>query len=943
MEQSPHAMGLDDYCQLYFAIFGLKCVYKDKHTSIDHLRSHALYYNVLKKCGLRLQRGGLCYFNEGKPDEEKRSQFRMALIAELSKQSRFADKGAFTFEERLDTLRAFLRFSPAKYLGVPRLFNQNFKLGQEDLVLYQSNAIRWAELIERYRYIFVGGRCGSGKSTLLKCIALDPNVCAAYKVTEISFLSQTHLYTTKDLSRIEGFPSKTHLFILDGFNELQRGGNVRSIIMHEIKRLSEYSNVRIIISSLGVPEIWDGFTQATLGSLLPIPEKGLTNRVMLETPMICSAFLNKPDTVKKQLNCEYRLWEYTYEFKLAAIIEKAGGQNAAPAHLAYRCMLPILAEHLCLKDTLIITQDDLDWLYQSLRQKGSEANTLMRYSFSRIGELLPSISKWSDEQFDNVFSILAENGDIVFAKNGITFAHQNYRDFYAAKLETVKIKLLLGTSSDAGIRVQLNLGSNARELFRQASGLDPKTNIFEKDTLGDRVLSHVLLVTDKQMLNSRLIKLADTAAQFFEYICFKQGMTPDTNQYYSDLLQKVTGLLSLNVLEAEAILAKILSPSLSESLAFVCFKQAELLVNYIEFRTDPRQCISRCLQFVECALELVGPLPRLLNAKAKALLYDAFYLYQGNALPEAASKAQSGLALLTSNSEHGSFLSSNLLAFIGRTPAPFLFKLLPPVINPVRSFIINLSTVTDERLHGLQINYALCEALDALLTGEVKINLFSGLHSFIRLIQSPSEAQKAISPGIGKPGHRALNLAKALLSKYSESQLDNRTILLFDQYMVDWYDLTETMLVSSATTLLREKYYSRLKEFYKQNSLSLPFIPYRVFWINNGLLAALALSYLNQGLVDDIDYTSLLQSYIPVVANQLREFTLADKDACNVDVDHTYYVARRYLYYYNLFSHAEGSKNLNINPLCSSADHLRTVLKAFEDKFMKPDEQVTAD
>ena len=397
--KAPHPISLHEYSEIYEALFGLKCVYTDKNSSMDHFRSHDIYERILKKCGLKFIRGGLCQFNRGVPDSSKRDLFRRELLKCFLNEIERTDisqKAKSTLIERYNVLRSYLYDFPAHYLRIPELIEQNLVINETQYILYSYlDPIDWNAFIEQNHHIFLHGICGSGKSTLLNSIAINPYVREKYNVNLIRLVTQPHIFTRKEVDYIEKYPGIMHLYLLDGFNELPNSDNSRPKILHEINELMQYSNVRIILTSTGAAGLWPEFTNATLGNVSVESWRRTQNPAMMETPLIYNAYLSAPQVVQKTIKNEYDALEYATMVKMASVMKKVTQTDTPLLTVAYYALLPMLAQMLCLKDSLRFSGCDVQQLWEKIKCYGTEENAMMRLCFSSIGVSFPNISGWT--------------------------------------------------------------------------------------------------------------------------------------------------------------------------------------------------------------------------------------------------------------------------------------------------------------------------------------------------------------------------------------------------------------------------------------------------------------------------------------------------------------------------------------------------------------------
>ncbi len=924
--KAPHPISLEEYRELYEAIFFRKCVYQDKHSSLDHLRSHEAYNNVLKRCGLRFSRGGLCRFDTGSCEESFRHAFRNELI-------QWVTANAGSANNRSLRLKAFHRASPARYIGLEELMAQAFVIGNTEYTLYSRQPLPWVRLIENNRLLLVSGRSGSGKTTLLQCIARDPDVHRDYKTIAISLASKSHLASRGDLDKIDAHSNIRYLYILDGFNELPRDGSARARVVSEISRLAMFDNVRIIVSGTGLSNMWDSFTSATMGSIKPDAVRGRIDPQMLETPLLCNAWLSLPRQLQSRLRGEYRVLEYANEVRLSALLAKAGKHDAANVILAHRVILPILSERMCRSRRLGFGTEEKESLLQELRRRGSQAYTLARYCFANVGDDMPPLSAWKDEEAENAFGRLMESGQITVSSEGYRFSHQSIRDYNVVRYNLEKLRMILKDIPSEGVK--LNLDSSANALAWEAFGIIRESGRAKEGSPLKKLFEAAARVSSLEQFSVRQIKIHNAIAQIYEHFVMSVFQTDDTIPYYSVKLAQLTDWVIDNCGEAVLSLDAMEAPEAKELRMFVLCKHAEMQLDHIDNLPQPQARINACLRITQCGLRLFKDNGRLMHIRAKALQYTAKLAFLGGEEDKARRLLIQSVAQYELCYQQGSFLSGNILAFMKRTPVPFIAKLMPEIANPVESFAINLSIATNKSLIGTAGTYARNEALDALLCGEVKINMFTGLTSFLQTIRSPDGLKKAVGPGIGRPGKKALRLARCLLDNRAAIVSDNRSLTLFLAFVIDWRELTQSLPAAEAYAKLRFAYSEHFKKRVRAFGLAQTLDMQYIYYVQDALMSLLALCYLNEDLADDIDYSAALRFYMDSLRQGLEALTHKAKDSFNADTNHPYYTAKRLVYYVELFSACSLAGRRGTMPLAEETSELKKALAAFREKHFR--------
>ena len=274
----------------------------------------------------------------------------------------------------------------------------------------------------------------------------------------------------------------------------------------------------------------------------------------------------------------------------------------------------------------------------------------------------------------------------------------------------------------------------------------------------------------------------------------------------------------------------------------------------------------------------------------------------------------------------GSFLSGNLLAFLHRTPVPFLCLLKPELYDPQKGFFINLRTATDPALNGLNPTYARNEAVDALLTGEVSISQFPGLKGLQLMLQSPEGAAKVIGRGKGICGKKELKLARALMTARGGTLGDMRPMTVFYEFMIDWYEGAAADFEGQTLSQLRSKHMSRLK--YRMSkaatlpeglSMDMPF-------------DLLALSLYDESAEERASCAMELCRRIAALSEKLCALASAKIDMTAGDCDHEFYISKKLLYYIRLLS-AKQQPDACAPRLSAAVDRLQKALDIFDAKY----------
>ena len=920
--KSPHAITLEEYVEIYEAMFGIKCVYTDKNTSIDHLRSYELNNRILKDCGLRFVHGGLCEFKQGIPDETARELFRSELLAcfhSASTAPGISQRAKDLLLQRYSILCGYTSVSPSRYLGLPRLLEQTLELDEKNWLLYsQESPINWDEELEKHSHLFLIGVSGSGKSTLLNYIAHNPNVNRFYHVVKKHLATQSHLYTKGDLDKLGKYPGIKHLYLLDGFNELPHEGNVRANILNELRRLTGYRNVRIMLSSTSTRGLWPGFTVAKLGSMA-VSQGGRGNgSIITETPLMYNAFMSVPREERTKLTNEYLVLEYAMKVKLSAVMTKASAKDALLIHIAYEALLPMIAERLCLKDEQSFDLYDVHELCERMRHFGTEENAMLRHCFESAAEDLPNISLWSVEQLENAFSRLIETGEVFLADKHYQLRHQRIRDFCAVEYELRKLRVLLSESSDRFIMPRMKLSPSAQDLLRQALGVPVSPKLPKHGSLLDDLIRAIPKIEESEQFTSTAIKLVCVYAEIYEYTQQLSARNALTNKNAEQILWRVVGWVCEYPEISNALINEMGENGIEDSLAFALCRQAELTLDYFYSETHQRQRVIDCVGIVDKGMLSLHSCPRLMHAKAKALMHASELEFCDGKIENAKRLLTESMSLLASCFADGSFLSGNLLAFMQRTPVPYLLHLKPDMRDYKNSFIINISIATDPKLNGVSPTYARNEAIDALLMGEVKVNFFPGLGAFSQMLRAPDGLAKAVMTGNGVCGKRELKLVQALLESKGGTLGDTRPMTAFYEFMADWYEWAFTNFAPKVLESLVDKHIPRLKNRLNAATIDKP-------------LDLLVLVVYGDGFIDNMNYRSELGQLIRTISKGLLDLATAPYDHTEGDVDHIYYTCKKILYYSRLFS--RNNNVTSLRDISLALDQLKESIHAFETKY----------
>ncbi len=267
--------------------------------------------------------------------------------------------------------------------------------------------------------------------------------------------------------------------------------------------------------------------------------------------------------------------------------------------------------------------------------------------------------------------------------------------------------------------------------------------------------------------------------------------------------------------------------------------------------------------------------------------------------------------------EKGSFLSGNLLAFMFRSPVPSLLELKPDILEYETSFRINVLIAMNPALHGIMPSYARNEAIDALLMGEVSLNAYTRLNEIYRLFKTDEGTKEAVSTGKGRCGKKELKLARALLTSRGGTLGDTSPFTAFFEFMADWYESLFSGTLAEARDALCAAHRARLKEREQIGAI-------------DRCADLLVLGCLAQSEEEVIACSNALAQEIALFENRLRALAQSPKDPSGADLDHPYYLCRRFLYYLTVFE-----QNGFVCKWQASAqeafERLRQCMKAFEE------------
>ncbi len=895
---APHAISLEEYKLIYEALFGIECTYTDKHRSIDHIRSYELQNRVLKPNGLRFARvsaGGLCCFTSGSPDPEIREQFRNELLNAFRSwcESHPADRD---MRRRYRVLKSFRRQNPAAYMGIDELIEQDLRIEDKKFQLYAPYpGIDFVHILEEYPHVLLCGDCGSGKSTLLKFLTFEPHVHESYTVIFRHLIQYNHLFAQGEADRLEDNPDKKYLFLLDGLSELPHSSGLRSRILSEIIRLSRYDNARIILSTTGTIEMLDGFVNASMGHIHIGNMQASDDIYLIETPLIYNAYISIPKAERKSLNNTYAILDYAYRIRLEALLEKYGGNQVELMILAYQVLLPMLAERMCLNGSILFSEQDKLYLFDALRKRDTEQSIMLKYIFRRLDADCPDVSAFSYEMLENVFNRLIAHGDVLPAKKQYMLRHQRIRDLLAVKYQLEKLKLILSNMPDDNVCPYFNLGSSASELFRMAVGFDKTHRLFCNEFVRN-IISRIEPMTSAADFNPRSIKLVYTIAAINEYLYPRFYMTYEQNDPFEKTLRLGTDWVKPDREAAKEAIKNSGEPQLSNMLEFIFCRQVECSQDYVNIAVDPVIPIENAMSIARIGLELFENCVRLSHSAAKSLLYLSELTWQQSDKEKSAVLFDIGLMELEDCFHRGSFLSGNLLAFIHRTPVPFIMQLRPNIVDHVFAFTINLSVAMDPMFGGTKPGYARNEALDALFMGEVSINSPISLKVLTSIVKKRSSrsSSRVIIEGNGICGKNELQLAKELLSSRGGILGDRRPLTAFYSFICDFYSLGYESKTVAGIRKLRDAHMSTLKLRIDTDAYS-------------RMILLLVLNWLNSGIAGDEDYAPELITSISELSKKLNEMCELETDAYPLDLDHPYYYARRFLFYYQLLFQSTGT------------------------------------
>jgi len=877
--RAPRALGLEGYRELYEALFGVKCVYTDKNRSMDHFRSAELHETLLKQFQLKFERGGLFRFEGCETDENARARFRGDVLEAFRDEilRRGDSAAAEELTRRYLILRSYCRETPSRYLerlspGFGRLWEAELKLDGAPIALYRFGRVTdWRGYIEGHRRILVTGESGCGKSTLLACIGLDPDVHEGYNIITRDLRADPHAVTRGDMNRAALNSGRRYLYLIDNFDALSDDGGQRALVRTELMQLLALENTRVIIASQSTHSGWNGFTRAELTGLLPDASLRAADesvrRLLLSTPPMRAAYESLPPAIRGSVRTRYSLLKHMYSSRVKAHIE--AGFTGAESEAAFFALLPALGAAMCREGRGCLTEEELEGLLSG----SDEILKVNEYLRAETGHMSPA----GGIDLRKSLEILLRRGEILCEGGMYSFRYRLWQDYAAARYEAVKLGMICAGESCAGVSPWLNLGSGAGALLREA---------LTEDGLLEGLIKRVNPIDEDSGLTHAAVCAGCALASVYEYVLDR----PMRDRLYPEIKARLNGMAAfLNEYNADPVLIEsILAGREADRgmLAFMYCRAAELELADYQERVTGTGSLDLCLETADTGLLIDGGASsalsaRLGNMRAKVMMEKSVAAYGAGDMELSGALMERCMQLLSECNQNGGFLSGNLLAFFRRAPVPMLRRIIPDIRDPREAFIINACNALDPRHKNVNMIYPRNEAVDALLMGEVKINLFPGLESFSRLLATPGGRERAVSGGRGVCGPKELKLARAIL--YSRgTPADSFPLTAFYMAAIDCLERTAA---GEPLDEVRKKHSAALKN--------------RSFIINHiCVLQPMLLYCLNEGLTDDNDYGAELNANLITMAERLE----SGEGASKPDADHPYYDCRRALYWLNLLA-----------------------------------------
>lgn len=620
-----------------------------------------------------------------------------------------------------------------------------------------SDDIEIADLVKEKRHVAITGEGGLGKTTFLEGLISNSYFKAEFKnvylislaglatsakATPITSGFNGNRFETRDSSYIgrelysrASFDVRNffkeeddpYLLLLDGLNELYENSDSDRVdeILNEIKYLSEETPICIVLTSrtidddfLGIHSF--GFIKTTITGtpeeiIKAVESKGYSQKIteLIKIPMYFIMFekLEHTGNLSRETT-KYSLLEHTWEQLFS---QSSFAENDAKKALYY-CFVPELAQYMVnnrsgLEISAESAADFFDSVPKSVFKPLLSANGC---STERVNALMGA---------EIVRMMQAEN--IVSSGDTVKFIHQDWREFLAAFSLKNKFDLIVKYYKNSGFKaadmplLNLNVPNTVTEMFLEAMGI--------KADIAERCIG-ILSKLQELDPSDRVKSTADEKdIVFVEALCQLTECIPantkngDYAEIYSRIQDCLRELIDKVFFYTVFGISQIHSERTVQLFVNIIIKQSELLRN--------RTMYKSALEYITYGKDIVDcDSMKLRNQEGKVYMYYAQSCYRGEPIKSdekldlaVADAFIKGMNIIRGNARKHNNMSSNLLAMIESTPAPFIRQNHLAQIDYVKAFWTYFDVMNGNH-SGKELVYSLRQCAALLIKGYVKVD-----------------------------------------------------------------------------------------------------------------------------------------------------------------------------------------------------------------------------
>lgn len=620
-----------------------------------------------------------------------------------------------------------------------------------------SEDIEIADFVKEKRHIAITGEGGLGKTTFLEGLISNSyfkaefknvylislaGLAAAAKVAPITTGFNGNRFETRDSSYIgrelysrasfdvrsffieDGAP---YLLLLDGLNELYENSDSDRVdeILNEIKYLSEATPICIVLTSrtidddfLGIHSF--GFIKTTITGtpeekIKAVESKGYSQEIteLIKIPMYFIMFekLKRTGNLSRE-TIKYSLLEHTWGQLFS---QSTFAENDAKKALYY-CFAPELAQYMVNNRTgLEISAESAAYFFDSVPK------SVFRPLLSANGCSTTRVDALKGAEL--VRMMQAEN--IVSSGDTVKFIHQDWREFLAAFSLKNKFDLIVKYYKNSGYEatdmplLNLNVPNTVTEMFLEAMGI--KVDIAER-------CNGILSKLEELDPSDRIKSTADEKdIVFVEVLCQLTECIPantkngDYAKIYTEIQDFLRELIDNVFFSTVLSKSQIHSERTSQLFVNIIIKQSEMLRN--------RAMYQSALEYIKYGKDIVDcDSMKLRNQEGKVYMYYAQSCYRGEPIKPGeeldlavADAFIKGMEIIRGNAAKHNNMSSNLLAMIESTPAPFIRHNHLAKIDYVKAFWTYFDVMNGNH-SGKELVYSLRQCAALLIKGYVEVN-----------------------------------------------------------------------------------------------------------------------------------------------------------------------------------------------------------------------------